>query len=69
MLSTATKRCPVRLVVALLIFLSAGPLILGIVTTASLGAGVFGESLGFLKLLGILVCVLGTVLIFYDPVR
>ena|SRR5215469_10576489 len=47
---------------------TAGPafMVLGVVATAILGAAVFGESLGFPKLLGIGVCILGTVLIFYD---
>lgn len=47
---------------------TAGPafMVLGVVTTAILGAAVFGESLGFLKVLGIGLCILGTVLIFYD---
>ena len=50
---------------------TAGPafMVLGVVTTAILGAAVFGESLGFLKILGIGVCILGTVLIFYDAGR
>ena len=50
---------------------TAGPgfMTLGVVTTAILGAAVFGESLGSLKLLGIVVCILGTVLIFYDSSR
>jgi len=50
---------------------TAGPafMVLGVVTTAILGAGVFGESLGYLKLLGIIICVLGTVLICYDTAR
>jgi len=47
---------------------TAGPafMVLGVVTTAILGAAVFGESLGFPKLFGIGVCILGTGLIFYD---
>jgi multidrug transporter EmrE-like cation transporter len=50
---------------------TAGPtfMVLGVVTTAILGAAVFGEALGFLKVLGIGLCILGTVLIFYDAGR
>lgn len=64
---------------ALLYFLSlnrlplstAGPvfMILGIVTTAAIGCGVFGESLGALKLLGMIVCIAGVALIFYDAAQ
>jgi multidrug transporter EmrE-like cation transporter len=64
---------------ALLYFLSlnrlplstAGPafMILGVVTTAIIGSSVFGESLGFLKILGMIVCIIGVGLIFYDSAR
>ena len=41
-------------------------MVLRVVTTAILGPAVFGESLSFPKLLGIGICILGTVLTFYD---
>jgi multidrug transporter EmrE-like cation transporter len=66
-------------VCALLYFLSldrlplstAGPafMILGVVTTAVIGSSVFGESLGLPKLLGMVVCIAGVGLIFYDSAR
>src|SRR5215472_7668584 len=47
---------------------TAGPafMVLRVVTTAILGPAVFGESLSFPKLLGIGICILGTVLTFCD---
>jgi multidrug transporter EmrE-like cation transporter len=50
---------------------TAGPafMILGVVTTGIIGAGVFGESLGVLKLLGMVICIAGVGLIFFDSAR
>ncbi len=46
---------------------TAGPafMILGVITTAVIGSSVFGEPLGFVKLLGMIVCIAGVGLIFY----
>lgn len=46
----------------------AGPTfnILGVVTTSVLGFTVFNETLSSTKLAGIVVCLLGTILIFYS---
>jgi multidrug transporter EmrE-like cation transporter len=50
---------------------TAGPafMTLGVVTSAVIGSSVFGESLGPLKLLGMIVCIAGVGMIFYDTVR
>jgi len=50
---------------------AAGPafMVLGVVTTAIIGSAVFGESINALKLFGILICLGGTALIFYDAAR
>jgi multidrug transporter EmrE-like cation transporter len=50
---------------------TAGPvfMILGVVASAVIGSSVFGESLSLPKLLGMIVCLAGVGLIFYDTVR
>jgi multidrug transporter EmrE-like cation transporter len=50
---------------------AAGPtfMVLGVVTTAIIGVAVFAESINALKLFGILICLGGTALIFYDAAR
>ena len=47
---------------------TAGPvfMILGVATTVIIGASVFGETLNSLKLLGIIICLAGVGLVFYD---